>query len=184
MFQGKQPTSWQRVSRIKWRYDAILQRGIVTLCLCTGMVTNSSGRLPKGPFTSSESDASDVTSARCNSTDQNACNWFRSDVADVTLSLDVNEPLSNFGFERQWYDDHLVTAEIQCTYLFVSWQTHDFNFASHQVDLALGGDLGPHGSGSKLASSNILAAAKSAERTAEEKLARDFHVLFRDVSGE
>ena len=34
-----------------------------------------------------------------------------------------------------------------------------------------------------MAPPNILAAAKSAERTAEEKLARDFHVLFRDVSG-
>ena len=52
-----------------------------------------------------------------------------------------------------------------------------------QADLGHAGEPGPHGSDSKMPPSNILIAAKSAERTAEEKLARDFHVLFRDVSG-
>ena len=31
----KQPTSWQPVSRIKWRHDVILGRDIMTLFLCT-----------------------------------------------------------------------------------------------------------------------------------------------------
>ena len=41
----KQPTSWQPVSRIKWRRDIIIGRAIMTLYLCTKMVTISS----KGP---------------------------------------------------------------------------------------------------------------------------------------
>ena len=38
----KQPTSWQAVSRIKWRHYIIIGRGIMTLCLCTKTVTISS----------------------------------------------------------------------------------------------------------------------------------------------
>ena len=44
-----------------------------------------------------ERHCSNVASARCNnSTGQNAWNWFRSDVADASLSLDVNGPLRLF----------------------------------------------------------------------------------------
>ena len=53
-----------------------------------------------------------------------------------------------------------------------------------KADIGPAGEPGPHGSDAKaLPASNIPVAAKSAERTAEEKLARDFHVLFRDVNG-
>ena len=38
----KQPTSWQRVSRIKWCHHITLQRSFMTQYLCTEMVTNSS----------------------------------------------------------------------------------------------------------------------------------------------
>ena len=40
--QMKQPTSWKRVSRIKWRHDVRLGCGIMTLYLCTKTVTISS----------------------------------------------------------------------------------------------------------------------------------------------
>ena len=42
MLQMKHPTCWEPVSRIKWRHDVILGRGIMTLYMCAKTVTISS----------------------------------------------------------------------------------------------------------------------------------------------